>query len=261
MDLSVIIVNYKSADKTLKCLSAIKSADLFGIEYEIIVVDNCSNDNGLEKIKSRHPEIITLESKINLGMGAGNNAGVRLSKGEYILILNPDTYLGINSVKTLLSFMKAHRAVGLIGPRLNNHDGTLQYTCLRFPKIYTPLLRRTFLGRFMSAYLDNFLMKEFSHREAKEVDWIMGSCLFVRKKLFDEIGGFDSRFFMYFEDTDLCRRIWQTGFKVMYVPQAEGVHDHGRASATRRWYVAPFTNALARAHIISWVKYFWKWGI
>jgi GT2 family glycosyltransferase len=261
MDLSIIIVNYKSADKTLKCLSAIKSADLAGIEHEIIVVDNYSNDDGLQKIKDRHPEVAILENKANLGMGAGNNAGAKLAKGEYLLVLNPDTYLGINSIKTMLAYIKVHNEAGLIGPRLNNPDGTLQYTCMRFPKFFTPLLRRTFLGRFAPEHIDRFLMKDYDHREAREADWIMGSCLLIRKKIFDDLGGFDGRFFMYFEDTDLCRRIWQAGFKIIYMPLAEGVHDHGRASAREHWYVAPFTNRLARAHIASWVKYFWKWGI
>jgi hypothetical protein len=259
MDLSIIIVNYKTADKTLKCLSAIKAGDMACIEYEKIVVDNFSNDGSMEKIRSRHPEIIIVENKINTGMGSGNNAGVKMAKGEYILILNPDTYLGINAIKTMLDYVKDKPEVGLVGPRLNNHNGTLQDTCMRFPKFYTPLLRRTFLGRFTPKYINEFLMNDFDHREVKEVDWIMGSCLLVRKKLFDELGGFDNRFFMYFEDTDLCRRIWQAGYKVVYCPLAEGVHDHGRGSAERRWYIAPFTNSLARAHIISWVKYFWKW--
>jgi N-acetylglucosaminyl-diphospho-decaprenol L-rhamnosyltransferase len=261
MDFSIIIVNYKTADKTLKCLSAIKSADLFGIEYEIIVVDNNSKDSSAEKIRSRHPDILIVENKINSGMGSGNNTGVKCAKGEYVLILNPDTYLGINAIKKMQAYMKDKPEVGLVGPRLNNHDGSLQFTCMRFPKFYTPLLRRTFLGRFTPKYISEFLMKDFNHREVKEADWIMGSCLLIRKKIFDNLGGFDDRFFMYFEDTDLCRRIWQAGFKVVYFPPAEGVHDHGRGSADRKWYVAPFTNSLARAHIASWVKYFWKWGI
>jgi GT2 family glycosyltransferase len=260
MDLSIIIVNYKSADKTLKCLSAIKSSDLAGFEYEIIVVDNFSNDLSVERIKERHNDIKVLENKANVGMGAGNNAGAKLAVGEYILVLNPDTYLGINALNTMLGYIKADPDIGLVGPRLNNPDGTLQYTCMRFPRLCTPLLRRTFLGRFAPGHLERFLMKDYDHRDARQVDWIMGSCLLIRKKIFDDLGGFDSRFFMYFEDTDLCRRITRAGFKVMYLPQAEGVHDHGRASAREHWYIAPFTNRLARAHIASWVKYFWKWG-
>ena len=100
-------------------------------------------------------------------------------------------------------------------------------------------------------------MKDFDHKQMKEVDWVMGSCLIVPRSLIDKIGQiFNKRFYMYFEDTDLCRRTWKAGFKVIYYPEAQVIHDHGRGSAGRPWYLAPFIDKLAREHIKSWIKYF-----
>jgi len=146
----------------------------------------------------------------------------------------------------------------VVGPKLLNPDDTLQYSCSRFPKVYTPILRRTFLGDYFKTSRDGFMMTDFNHDEIREVDWLMGSCLLVRQAGWD---GFDERFFMYFEDIDLGRRVKAIGKKVIYNPRAVVVHDHQRQSARWPWYVAPFKDSLAREHIKSWLKYFWKWKV
>jgi len=262
MDLSVIIVNYKSRDKALASIRAVKESDTAGIEYEIIVVDNFSEDGIEEAVKAGHPDARFIQSGANLGMGKGNNLGIASSCGGMILVLNADTYLKRNTIKVLRSYLDEHSDTGIVGPKLLNPDGTLQYTCFRFPKIYMPILRRTFLGSYFSKQMGDFMMYNFDRQSAREVDWIMGSCMMFRKSLLEKIGGgFDGRFWMYFEDTDFCRRAWQAGCKVVYNPETTAIHDHGRGSAKYPWYFAPFKDKLARAHIISWLKYFWKWGV
>jgi GT2 family glycosyltransferase len=262
MDISIIIVTYQSKEKALKCIKAIKDSDLSGISYEIILADNASPDKIGKDINNEHSDIIFIQNEKNLGMGAGNNAGIEKSRGEFILILNADTYVEKNTIKMLYDQAKKNPDIGIIGPKLFYPDGTLQITCYRFPKIYTFVLRRTFLGFFFKKYLDDFLMTDFNHDQTSDVDWIMGSCLLVRKKITEKIGKvFDDRYWMYFEDTDLCRRTWKAGYGVIYYPLATAVHDHGRGSAKYPWYSALFKNRLARAHIISWFKYFCKWGL
>jgi GT2 family glycosyltransferase len=261
VDISVIIVNYKSAAKTLNCIRAVKKSDTAGLEIEIIVVDNASGDEIESEIKKNFFGVILIKSDTNVGMGAGNNLGIKAANGEFVLVLNPDTYLDEQAIKIMIGYTRINPAVGIIGPKLLYPDGSLQFTCHRFPKIYMPLLRRTFLGRFARDKVDRFLMKDYDHLKPREADWLQGSCLFIRKTMLDKIGSFDEKFFMYFEDTDLCRRAHKNGYKVVYLPQAIGIHDHTRASAADHWYIAPFTNKLARAHIVSWVKYFWKWGV
>jgi hypothetical protein len=129
-----------------------------------------------------------------------------------------------------------------------------------------PLLRRTFLGEYFKKSRDAFMMLDYNHQEIKEVDWLMGSCLMFRRNLTLPGGEiyaprFDERYFMYFEDTDICRTIGTKGFKVVYNPQAIIIHDHQRESARHPWYIAIFRDRITWVHIISWFKYFIKWGL
>jgi GT2 family glycosyltransferase len=258
MDISVIIVNYKSLDKTLKCLDSLKNADWGSFSHEIIVVDNASGNGDAAAIASKHPEAILVKSEKNLGMGGGNNLGAKASKGRYLLVLNPDTLIKGDAVPKMAAYLDAHPQVAIVGPKLLNSDGTLQYSCLRFPKLHTPILRRTFFGGLAGGHLDEFLMKDYDHKNTREVDWLMGSCLMVRRDILERDGFlFDEKFFMYFEDTELCRRVQKNhGMKVVYFPEASVVHDHARQSADKPWYIAPFVDSLTREHLKSWLKYF-----
>ncbi|MDD4333248.1 MAG: glycosyltransferase family 2 protein [Patescibacteria group bacterium] len=257
MNLSIIINNYNSKEKTLRCLSSIKNSDLPGLTRETIVVDNASFDGIAEELKIKFPEVKFIQSEKNLGMGGGNNLGIAKANGEFILILNPDIILERDSIKNLYHFLKNRSEIGLAAPKLLNPDGSLQYSCFREYKFFTPIFRRTFLGKYAQKHLNNFLMLDFSHNEPREVDWVMGSCILFKKEILSKIGGgFDRRYFMYFEDTDLCRRIRKNNLKVVYYPQSQVVHDHARESAKHNWFVAIFTNKLAREHIKSFIKYF-----
>lgn len=263
MDLSIVIVNYKSRAKLLNCLASLALPDE-GLKREVFVVDNNSGDD-LNDLMGRYPDVIVMSSAVNLGMGGGNNLGIRQASGEFVLVLNPDTVLRPGTVPALISYLRNHPRAGMVGPKLLYPDGSLQYSCLRWPNFFMPILRRTFLGRFFPAQLDSFMMKEFDHNQAQPVDWLMGSCLLFRRKIDCQEKGvfypaFDERYFMYFEDTDLARQIWSCGYQVIYVPEAVVVHDHQRASAQHPWYLALFLDKLAWRHIDSWLKYFIKWG-
>jgi hypothetical protein len=259
MDLSILIVNYKNKEKTLRCIESIIQSDLAGLDYEMIMVDNNSADGSFEEIKKRHPEVKSLSSEHNRGMGGGNNLAALGATGEFLLVLNNDTLVKNDSIKKLIDFYRSRTDAGLLGPKLLYPDGSLQYTCLRFPGILTPLYRRTFLGQFAKRHLEKFLYMDYDHQAAREVDWVQGSAMLIKRSLFEELSGFDERFFMYFEDIDLCRRIRQAGLKVFYCPEAVMIHDHTRGSANDRWYFAPFTNRLSQIHLASWIKYFTKW--
>jgi len=236
-------------------LEAIFKSDLANLKYEVIVVENASGEN-LDDLIGAQSELKVLYSSRNLGMGGGNNLGLKEARGQFILILNPDTEVYPKAIKILYDYLDSHSDVYIVGPKLLNPDKTLQPSCSLFPKIYTPILRRTFLGDYFKSSRDGFMMTDFDHEEIREVDWLMGSCLLVRS---DGWEGFDERFFMYFEDIDVCRRAWRFKKKVVYHPQAIVIHDHARGSAKNPWYIAPFTDKLTQEHIKSWIKYFWKW--
>lgn len=252
MDLSIVIVNYKSKAKLLNCLESIKRSDLSGLNYEIVIVENNSGDD-LSDLKRDYKIVY---SDKNLGMGGGNNLGIKNSSGDFVLISNPDIVYEPNTISELFNYLKNNSTVELVGPKLLNPDGTLQYSCVRFPKIYIPVLRRTFVGRFFPRSLGNYLMKTNNHQEVMEADWLLGACFMVRHK---EADLFDERYFMYFEDVDLCRRLKDSGGKVIYYPLISVIHDHVRASAKMVWYKALLFDPLSREHLKSAFKYFYKW--
>jgi len=265
MDISIVIVNYKSKGFTSNCIKSISEAnfDLGGrkLSYEIIVVDNGSDDGIGDILAWQNPEVKFIQNEKNLGMGAGNNSGMKKAQGDYVVVMNPDTIAMPDTFVALYEFMEANPEVGVAGPKQLNPDRSIQHSCYRWHGLFTPMYRRTPAGGFGFAQrdLDRFLMKDFDCNNIKEVDWLLGSFLFCRKKALDEVGFFDERFFLYFEDTDFCRRFWKKGWKVVYNPETKIIHNHSRQSAKVAWYKF-FTSVAARHHIISWVKYLLKWG-
>ena len=262
MDLSIVILNYKSKGFALNCIKSIKEADFGKLKYEIIVVDNNSDDAIGEILAWQYPDIKFFQNKENLGMGGGNNIGIRQAAGNYVVIMNPDTIAFNDTFQILYNYMEANKQVGAVGPLQYNPDKTTQDSCYRWYNFLTPIYRRTPLGKFNWGRRDNdrVLMKDFKRDKIIEVDWLLGSFLFCRHEALKQIGFFDEKYFMYFEDTDICRRFWQKSWKVVYDPEAKIIHNHGRKSAETPWYLA-FNNTASRHHIASWLKYFRKWGL
>ncbi|NCN25142.1 hypothetical protein COT94_00460 [Candidatus Falkowbacteria bacterium CG10_big_fil_rev_8_21_14_0_10_37_14] len=260
MDISIVIVNYKRKGLTLNCLQSLYATDWGDLSYEIIVVDNASGDNSVEIIRWQFPDVILIESLVNLGMGGGNNLGFSRAKGKYLCVMNPDTLVFPNTIPTLYAFMKANSQVGLVGPKQYNPNHTVQDSCFRWHSALTPLYRRTFLGQTVAGRQDlsRFLMTDFDKESSSEVDWLLGSFMFIRGEALLQVGGFDERFFLYFEDTDLCRRFHRKSWRVVYYPGAEIIHNHNRESAQTPWYYF-FTSVTTRTHIVSWIKYLLKW--
>ena len=259
MDLSIVILSYKMKGLVKNCLKTIFESN-FDFEYEIILVDNASKDKIDEELKESFAEVKLIMASKNAGFGTGVNLGLKEAKGKYVLILNPDIHILPGSVETMISYLKQNQNVGLIAPKLLNPDRSLQYTCYKWHNFWTPIYRRTFLGKLPWAKkdLDQFLMIDWDHNDTREVDWVQGSCMLIPKSVLDKVGFFDERFFMYFEDTDLCRRINQAKFKIVYCASAQMIHFHRRQSADGGLF-SVFINKLTRTHIISWLKYMVKW--
>lgn len=257
MDLSIIILNYKNVNLVREQLRVL-TAYQFPFLVEIIVVDNASGDD-LKVLEREYPSLRVYALPHNLGMGAGNNRGIGMSHGSDILILNPDIVVSCDAVVALRRYLEAYPTAGMVGPKLLNPDATLQETCFRFPKWYTPLFRRTkfSLLPWGKWELDRFLMRDWDHASARNVDWLLGGAIMVRRKAIAEVGMFDERFFLFFEETDWCRRFWQKGWEVAYVPQAVMFHYPNRLSSGTGFMV--FFSRMAWIHIASWVKYLWKW--
>ncbi len=235
-------------------------ADFGALKREIIVVDNNSDDSVGEILAWQFPEVVFIQNARNSGMGGGNNVGIRRAQGKYVIIMNPDTIAFSDTFTKLFEYMEAHPEAGIVGPRQFNPDQSVQDSRYRWHTLATPFVRRTFVGRSNSGRraVERFMLHDISKDKTIEPDWLLGSCLCIRKKALDQVGGFDERFFLYFEDTDLCRRFWTAGWCVVYYPEARIIHNHNRESARQSWYTF-FLSKASRRHIRSWFSYLWKW--
>jgi hypothetical protein len=261
LDVSLLIVNYRTPRLLRQSLKAIGAAPPRHV-HEIIVVDNHSGDGALAAIREEFPQVQFLETDRNGGTGYGNNFALQHGTGRYLFVLNADIILKPGAVDALCAFLDAHPDIGAAGPRLLRFDGTFDDTCYRFPSLLMPLYRRTLLGRLPAGrkQVAHYLMTDFDYERTGDVDWLLGAAIMVRREVYEQIGGFDRRFFMYFEDTDWCRRIWEAGWRVTFFPGAEAIHFHTRESARYPWFVAPLVSRTARAHLASWIKYFRKYN-
>lgn len=256
MDLSIIILNYKQANLIKYQLKKLYTYN-FDFDSEIIVVDNNSNDNIEEIIEENYPMVRLIKSAENLGFAGGNNLGIKNAKGEYVLIMNPDIRTEKNVIEKLLQFIKNNPEAGIVVPRLNNADKTIQETCFCFPDWHYPLYRRTGLAKTKKGqkWLNKFLMEDFDHLTIKKVDWIMGACFIISKEKISRIGYLDDNFFMYLEDMDLCRRLWKEKKATYYLGNISAVHLHQKASVGKNIISSLLLNKLSRIHLKSWIYY------
>lgn len=255
MKLSIVVLNYKTKGLLKQCLRGILDAQL-PVPYEVIVVDNASGDGSVEMMREAFPDIQLVVSPRNVGFAAGMNLGFQKATGEYLMTLNTDVAIFGHAVMTLIAYLDGHPRVGIVGPRLINPNGTVQWSCCEFPSRWIPLLRRSPIGFFPPAKkkLRKFLMSDWDHRDNRAVDWVLGGCMVIRRQALDNVGGFDERFFLYIEDVDLCRRMWAEGWAVHYVGTAEMVHYHRRESAEHTGLRGLFSYP-TRVHIQSWLYY------
>lgn len=260
MELSIIIVHYKTPELLKLCLDSVKKA-VKKIDCEVIVVDSATSRKSAELMREKFPEITFLPYKENLGYSHGVNAGIQKAKGAYFLILNPDVILTENSAAKMLNFMKKHSDIGMLGPKVLNFNGTAQRTYFSFYKPITIFARRTFLGKFgpFKKAVDDFLMADSDANKKQTPDWLMGSAIMISRQATEKVGRMDERFFMYFEDVDLARRFWHNDFKVVYFPEAVMYHYHQRESKSRLGLFDVLFNKKTRWHIASAIKFFWKY--
>ncbi len=271
MKLSIIIVNYRQKGLVRQLLLGIDKQDI-DFDFEVIIVDNDSKDNiesVIDDIKGKvNRDFLSRLSFVklhkNLGMGTGNNRGAEKARGEYLLILNPDVvFIDRKTIQRLVDFAdNGDEKIGCVAPMLLNPDKSIQQSRYKFPKIYIPIIVRTFLGNFFKLKIKEYLMEDVVATVTQKVDWIRGSVMLIKRNVFEKVGGFDERYFMYMEDVDLCRTLWDKGYEVWYYPEVKIIHYYGKGSGGERskwqWMMDLFKK-MAWVHIISWVKYFWKW--
>lgn len=225
-DVSIIIVNYNTSQLLEDCINSIieKTKD---VDYEIVVVDNASSDGSATMLKSKFPLVKLIENSKNLGFGRANNIGAKYAYGEFLFLLNTDTLLINNSIKILLDFMRRNKSVGVCGGNLYHKDLTPNFSyVMNFPSLWGIFMYRSRLRKVLGIKKDVFN----NTGSPKKVGFIIGADFFIRKEVFDTLGGFDPEFFMYVEDCELSYRIFKQNIGIYSVPESKIIHLQGKSS-------------------------------
>lgn len=245
-DVSVIIVSYNVRDFLEQCLHSIHRACQH-LDAEVLVVDNASRDGSSQMVKSQFPWVQLRENRINLGFAKANNQALRMAKGRYLLLINPDTLAREDTVKRMLEFLQTHPEVGAAGCKILNPDGTLQLSCRRsFPTPWVALSKILGLGRLFprSRFFGKYNLTYLDPEKISEVDALSGSFMFLRREALQQVGFFDEQYFMYGEDLDLCYRIKSAGWKIYYLPTTQIIHYKGRSTEVSASTVLDFYRAM-----------------
>lgn len=255
---SAIVLNYRSHRDTVRCTEALQRQTIAD-QLEILVTDNRSDCESVPFIRAHlqgKKGVRIIENKKNGGYGWGNNTAAKSAKGEYLLIINPDNTLPDDALEKMLKFLQDHPDTGIVGPALVYPDGTVRPSARTFPRPMDLLRKRVNPKKWHEEF--EAARKKHASEAFMDVDWMVGACLLLKTGLYREIGGFDERFFLFFEDIDLCRRIHEKGLRVVYLPQIKVLDRKGRLSGSSIFSL--FTRKTTRIHVASACKYFWKWG-
>lgn len=243
---SACIVNYNSDDSILKTIETLKQHTR-GVELQLFVSDNGSTNDSMQKIKQKFPDVVAIYNQKNSGFGAGNNAVIPRLHSDYHLLVNPDIEIDYDILSQLTAYMEAHPEIGILTPKVLNMDGTEQHLPKRKPRfIYLLSGRLPGLKRFRN----HFTRADELLNDPVPIDFCTGCFMFLRTDLFLKVGGFDERYFLYFEDADLTRKI-QTYAQTIYFPHAYVYHQWHRASGKNLKFLL--------IHIKSMFQYFIKW--
>lgn len=258
--LSIIITHHQTPVLLKLCLKSIKE-NIGQVEHEIIVADSQAQPETQDLIEEEFSSVRFVSFAKNVGYAKIVNEGIKKSQGEYLLILNADIIILKDSISRLLEFIQTHSQVGVVGPQLLTFSNSVQNSCFRFPDIGAILARRTFFGRLSwgKNKINQFLINDWDRLSSRKVDWLQGSAMLVQRQAVEKVGLLDERFFMYLEDADWCRRFWQNGYQVVYLPTAQMAHYYYRISKKWGGFLDVLLNKYTRLHLVSAFKYFWKW--
>jgi len=251
MDLSIIIVSWNSCDKLKKNLASIMASE--GLSYEVFVVDNASEDDTVEMVQRDFPAVHLMVNTKNLGFSAANNQAIRLSQGNFILLLNPDMIVDSRTLARAVGWLRAKPEALVAGFKLINKDGEIIKHVRRFPALLDQLAIVFKVPHLFPRILNRYIIEDFDYDSEAKVDSIRGSFFFIRRRAIEELGLLDERFFVWFEEVDYCKRVYQAGGQVWYSPAVHAVDLIGQS-----FKLLPRKQA-QKYFRDSQLKYFAKW--
>jgi GT2 family glycosyltransferase len=234
VEISIVTVSFNGREYLRRCLRSLLEHTR-GLEYEVVVVDNASQDGSADMVAEEFPSVRLLRRPSNAGLSTALNQGIRLSGGEMTVLLNPDVELRDNPFPAMARYLRDHPEVGILGPRILDDDGSLQLSCRQFPTFSVVFFNRySLLTRLLprNPFSIRYLMTDFDHSGTAEVDWLSLACWMAPRRLFDEVGFLDEGYFLYNEDVDFCQRVHRAGRKVVYFPEVSVVHRIGGSTST-----------------------------
>jgi GT2 family glycosyltransferase len=228
VDVSVIFVSYNTAQMSVEAIRLVKES-LHQLAIEIFVIDNASKDGSADLIAQTFPDVTLIANTQNVGFGRANNQALPLLSGRYVLLLNTDAFVQRDTIQKTVEFMDAHMNVGILGVRLLGRDGVLQPSCRYFPSPWALFLHRTGLNKFFTQVqmVDDM---SWDHHAVRYCDWVPGCYYLIRKQAIDQVGLFDPRYFLYYEEVDHCYATKQAGWDVVYYPDTSVVHIGGESA-------------------------------
>ncbi len=233
MDLSIIIVNYNVYDDVIECINSIYK-HIKNISFEIIVIDNNSTDKKILKLNDVHKEVVLLAIDTNYGFGHANNVGMSIAKGNFFLLVNPDILFSDNCIEILHKFMSENSKIAVAGPVQLKPNKGFEYYYAFFPTLYSRIMQEFGLymrGPLMKRRFFDFWNENIKKGDPFKVDWVMGSCMMVRKEIYDGLGGFDEAFFLYEEETEWQYRMSKAGWLSFIIPDCKVLHNHHSSSS------------------------------
>ncbi len=258
-DLSIIILNYNTSDWLENVLNSIDTFASSSIKKEVIVVDNASSDDSVEMVRKKFRWVDLIVSKENGGFAKGNNLGIKIAQGRYVMLLNSDAeFTGKTDLKSIIEYLDENNAVGMLTPRLELPDGSLDLASHRGEP--TPWAAITYFGKAEQFFPDSKMFGKYHQTwknfdETHEIDACSGAAMIVRASVIQQVGGLDEQFFMYAEDLDWCRRVREAGFKIVYFPQATVLH-HKYKSGLKN--TSKKTSSTANHHFFETMKQYYQ---
>ena len=242
---SICIVNFNALDQTLACVKSIESLSI-EISREIILVDNASSGSSVDALRQEFPKIRFIINSRNLGFASANNQAMGIAAGEYFLLLNNDTVLKNDAIGAMAAFLAAHPKAGAVTCKLFDADGsTIQKNCRSFPgPMGTMFGRASLLTKVFpnNPWSSKNLLSNWDYDSPRQVDWVSGAAIMIRREVFTRVGGLDDKtFFMYWEDTDWCKRIRDAGWEIWFTPDGQIIHYSGQGGGRRSLWMRLFT--------------------
>lgn len=255
VDISVILVNYKNVKLTEDCIESLQSIKT-RCSFEIIVIDNHSEDNSSEILKKKYPQITIKDSGRNGGFAFGNNVGVRMAQGKYLLLLNNDTKVNAGMLDSLYQYAENNPEVGMLGCRAQDRNGVELPIAHKYENLKRIMLQSYVKPLLEKMGLQRRLVKAVEHKEVEKKEftpaqWIAGSAMFIRRDLYYQVNGLDENYFMYMEDEDLCHRVNDMGYKVGVIPYMGYTHYCG-GSTIQSYFL---TKEYVKSRLIFFMRY------